>query len=173
MHPLPLELVSDNVDSLDRIGVSELVQSFMKCPACFNQLSEITVGRLTVDVCRGGCGGIWFDAFELQQVDEPGEPASEWLVNITRDPDVQVDANLKRSCPRCDGVKLKRQFFSPKRRVEIDHCPGCAGYWLDAGELEKIREEAGETAAEKRARQTAFSASVIRYLYKMQTGDRA
>ncbi len=144
----------------------------MKCPACFNLLSKLTVGKLTVDVCRGGCGGIWFDAFELQQVDEPGEPASEWLVNIGRVPAVHIDPNLKRSCPRCEGIKLMRQFFSPKRRVEIDHCPGCAGYWLDAGELEKIRQETGETATEKQARQTAFSPSVIRYLYQMRISDR-
>ena len=47
----------------------------MKCPACFNQLTEMQVGSLVVDVCDGGCGGIWFDAFELQQVDEEDEAA--------------------------------------------------------------------------------------------------
>jgi uncharacterized protein len=37
----------------------------MKCPACFNELTQLQVGSLVVDVCQGGCGGIWFDAFEL------------------------------------------------------------------------------------------------------------
>ena len=39
----------------------------MKCPACFNELTELQVGNLTVDACQGGCGGIWFDAFETAE----------------------------------------------------------------------------------------------------------
>ncbi|MHC4573105.1 MAG: zf-TFIIB domain-containing protein [Planctomycetota bacterium] len=30
----------------------------MNCPACSNQLQQMTVGNVTVDVCKGGCGGI-------------------------------------------------------------------------------------------------------------------
>jgi Zn-finger nucleic acid-binding protein len=32
-----------------------------------------------------------------------------------------------------------RHFFSVKKEVEVDECPGCGGFWLDAGELVKIR----------------------------------
>ena len=42
----------------------------MKCPACKNPLLEKDAEGMTLDVCYGGCGGIWFDAFELQRVDE-------------------------------------------------------------------------------------------------------
>jgi uncharacterized protein len=146
----------------------------MKCPACFNPLSSVTLGRLTVDVCRGGCGGTWFDAFELLQVDEPDESAGEWLVRIERDPRLQVDFSRKRSCPKCDGVKLMRHYFSPKRRVEVDECPGCGGYWLDAGELEKIRDEVGEIQRQKEAQAAShlqISGSVLRYIYQMRTGS--
>jgi len=144
----------------------------MKCPACFNSLSSTTIGKLTVDVCRGGCGGIWFDAFELQQVDEPQESAGAWLVDIERDPQLHVDTDRKRSCPKCDGVKLKRRYFSAKRRFEIDECPGCGGYWLDAGELEKVRDEMDETAREKEAKTISriqVSGSVLRYIYQLRT----
>ena len=147
----------------------------MKCPACFNELSQMTVGHLTVEICRGGCGGIWFDAFELQRVDEPQESGAEWLVNIERDPSLRVDHTRKRSCPKCAEIKLKRHYFSAKRRVEVDQCPGCGGYWLDGGELEKIRDEMGDTAREKEvqaANQTRVSASVIRYIYQMKTAAR-
>ena len=144
----------------------------MKCPACFNPLRSVTIGKLTVDVCRGGCGGIWFDAFELLQVDEPGEPAGEWLFDIERDPQLRVDFSRKRSCPKCDGVKLKRRYFSAKRRFEVDECPGCGGYWLDAGELEKVRDEMDETAREKEAKTISriqVSGSVLRYIYQLRT----
>ena len=146
----------------------------MNCPACDNELSPMTVGNLTVDVCRGGCGGIWFDAFELQRVDEPKETAGERLAGIERDPSLRLDPGRKRPCPRCAGIKLKRHFFSAKRRVEIDLCPGCGGHWLDAGELDKIREEVEETARDKEtraARQSCLSASVLRYIYGLSTGN--
>src|SRR2546421_6339465 len=111
----------------------------MKCPACFNELTETEVGCLSLDVCYGGCGGIWFDAFELQRVDEEQETAGELLLHIQRDESVVVDLARKRDCPRCRDVKLQRHFSSASRTVEVDECPNCAGYWLDAGEVAKIR----------------------------------
>jgi len=146
----------------------------MKCPACSNPLSSTTIGKLTVDVCRGGCGGIWFDAFELQQVDEPQESTGAWLVNVERDPTLRVDTSRKRACPKCEGVKLKRRYFSAKRRFEVDECPGCGGYWLDAGELAKVRDEMGETARQKEAQAISrmqVSGSVLRYIYQLRTGQ--
>jgi Zn-finger nucleic acid-binding protein len=143
----------------------------MKCPACFNELSLLQVGRLQVDVCQDGCGGIWFDAFELQRVDEEQEAADGPLLQLRRDPAVAVDFSRKRECPRCAGVKLQRHFFSAKRRVEVDECPNCAGCWLDAGELAQIRAERSETALTEQARQT-LSPEVIRYLYRLKTEGR-
>ena len=92
----------------------------MKCPACFHPLTQVQVGSLQVDVCQGGCGGIWFDAFELQRVDEERESAGEPLLQIQRDERVLVDPSRKRECPRCPGIKLQRHFFSAKRRIEVD-----------------------------------------------------
>lgn len=143
----------------------------MKCPACFNALTEVQVGHLLVDVCQDGCGGIWFDAFELQKVDEEGE-AGEPLLDVRRNPDITVDPNRKRECPRCAGVKLHRHFFSAKRRVQVDECPNCAGYWLDAGELAQIREEKTQAEATAQARQTSISPQFIRYLYRLENSDR-
>ena len=144
----------------------------MKCPACFNELSEMQVGRLVVDVCQGGCGGIWFDAFELQQADEEGEAAGEPLLHIQRDERVVVDSSCKRECPRCADIKLHRHFFSAKRRVEVDQCPNCAGYWLDAGELALIRTEKGLAASAAQGGHTNVSQEVIRYLYRLRTEGR-
>jgi len=145
----------------------------MKCPACFNDLTEMQVGSLAVDVCQGGCGGIWFDAFELQRADEEQEVAGERLLNIERDERIQVDPNRKRDCPRCSGVKLKRHFFSPQRRVEVDECPNCGGYWLDAGELAQIRLEKSQTTQKVKSSPTSISSDVIRYLYRLQAESRA
>ena len=144
----------------------------MKCPACFNELTEFRVGDFTVDVCQGGCGGIWFDAFELQKVDEERETAGEPLLHIQRDERLIVDQSRKRECPRCAGVKLHRHFFSAKRRVEVDQCPNCAGYWLDAGELALIRAEKSQVAIADHAGQSSVSTELIRYLYRLRTEQR-
>jgi len=111
----------------------------MNCPACQNMLQEITVSDVKVDVCKGGCGGIWFDNFELKKFDEPHESAGEELLDIERDPNIMVDHKKRLKCPKCDDVVMMRHFFSVKKEVEVDECPGCGGFWFDAGELGKIR----------------------------------
>ncbi len=130
------------------------------------------VGSLAVDVCQGGCGGIWFDAFELQRVDEALEGAGQSLLQIQRDARLVVDRSRKRECPRCEGIKLHRHFFSARRQIEIDECPNCAGYWLDAGELAQLRDEKAETAATEQLQASHLSAEAIRYLYRLQEERR-
>ena len=111
----------------------------MNCPSCNTNLEERTVGGITVDVCAGGCAGIWFDQHELQQVDEQHEHAGESLLDIARDPKLTIDVDARRTCPKCPDSVMMRHFFSIKRHVELDECPTCAGFWLDCGELREIR----------------------------------
>ena len=144
----------------------------MRCPACFNELTQLQVGSLVVDVCQGGCGGIWFDAFELQKVDEESEKAGEPLLHVRRNERLTVDQTRKRECPRCAGVKLHRHFFSARRRVEVDQCPNCAGYWLDAGELALVRAERAQAATAEQIGQSSISKDVIRYLYRLRAEGR-
>ena len=132
----------------------------MNCPVCANGLQPTTVGAVTVDVCVGGCGGMWFDNFELQKFDEPHEYAHELLFKVAVRQPLQVDPTQKRCCPKCEDMVMMRHFFSARRRVEVDECPNCGGYWLDAGELALIREEhqgeqEGEMAVEKYLAETS------------------
>lgn len=41
-------------------------------------------------------------------------------------------------CPKCPDIVMMRRYYSPLKLIEIDECPGCAGIWLDTGELSKI-----------------------------------
>ncbi len=125
----------------------------MLCPACDHALKSITVNDdVTVDVCEGGCGGIWFDRYELQHFDESHEEAGLALLDIETNPGTKIDHDKRFSCPKCDDQIMMRHFFSVKHEVEVDECPACAGFWLDAGELRQIRslyktlEEANEAA---------------------------
>ena len=110
----------------------------MKCPACGHALTQKNIDGVQLDVCDGGCGGIWFDWFELQKFDEPHEHAGE-LLEVSWDESVQTNHSEPFYCPRCEDTVMMRHFFSVKHEVEVDECPGCGGIWLDHGELEKIR----------------------------------
>lgn len=112
----------------------------MKCPACARKLTEIKVGTVALDVCQGGCGGIWFDAHELAHVNDQHRKSDRGL-QVTRDETIKVDDALPRLCPVCPRTKLVRRLFSLGTGVEMDCCPKCQGVWLDFGELETIQEE--------------------------------
>lgn len=111
----------------------------MKCPACGTPMEKMSVDNIMLDACTRGCGGVWFDRFELQRVDEGHESAGERLLELEGKPDVVVDHNKRRKCPRCKNAVLMRHFFSVKKEIEVDECPSCAGVWVDSGELRKIR----------------------------------
>lgn len=126
----------------------------MNCPACDDALQERTIDGVTVDVCDGGCGGIWFDKNELHHFDEPHESAGTQLLSVRRDPDRVVANSARYDCPRCERYVMQRHFFSVKMHVQIDTCPGCGGRFLDAGELSAVRslfdtEEERTAAAEE------------------------
>jgi Zn-finger nucleic acid-binding protein len=129
----------------------------MFCPACGRETTARTVGTLQVDVCDGGCGGIWFDHYELQKVDEQAESAGEQLLDVRRDADDLVDPEKRYTCPRCaDFPVLMRHFWSVERGVTMDECPGCGGIFLDAGELGSIRHEFGTHEAKEAAADAYF-----------------
>ena len=127
----------------------------MNCPACDRPLSHLDAGGgVFLDVCDGGCGGIWFDNHELQKFDEAAERPSSPVFEVAGDAAPSIEG--KRSCPRCEGQKMRRYWFSVARQVEVDECPRCGGDWLDAGELAKIRAEYSSAEAREDAAKAAF-----------------
>ncbi len=110
----------------------------MKCPACGNELTTSLAGAVAVDVCEGGCGGVWFDNFELRKIDEDGATA---IRSVTRDFNLFLNPAAKRQCPKCPDQVMLRRYFSRLRRTQIEECPNCAGIWLDAGEFDAIQAE--------------------------------
>lgn len=148
----------------------------MICPACQRELSHLDAGGgVFLDVCQGGCGGVWFDNFELQKFDEAHELPSSPVFAV--EPAAGVTAAVgkaaagdggavgragasgapKRLCPRCPGQKMRRYFFSAKRQIEVDECPCCGGDWLDDNELEKIRGEFATAEDREHAATALFS----------------
>ncbi len=113
----------------------------MKCPRCKQNLSkEIIIDintSLHVDSCNN-CGGKWFDAKELEQIDQLIEPTLFEIRNIPNKRE-QIKPMI---CPSCNGITVMRKAEHDRdKRVIIDYCSKCNGIWLDKGELQAIRKE--------------------------------
>jgi Zn-finger nucleic acid-binding protein len=126
------------------------------CPVCSNTMTTMEAEGITADVCAGGCGGIWFDWFELTRVDEVDESAGEKFLEVERDPTLKPDLSKRIRCP-LDGEIMMRHFHSVKRGALVDECPRCAGFWLDAGELATIRSEFATQEEREKAAQEYFA----------------
>jgi len=113
----------------------------MKCPRCECEMEiqnkDGIENSIEIDVCSK-CGGTWLDASELKHLDD------NFFVNLEEISykDVEpTDTDSEVHCPRCDGSPVLRKVTPPEfPDVVIDTCPTCSGFWLDKGEMDKLRE---------------------------------
>ena len=138
----------------------------MKCPCCTHQLEIVHSGKLQLEGCTSGCGGLWFDAGELEKVDEGFEGVAEELFRLVAHANVVIDREKQRYCPKCSSVALDRHCHDGAYQLELDLCDGCGGCWLDMGELVGVRhlndlrnaaQEAQEQFMEKLANDKAMA----------------
>lgn len=145
----------------------------MICPTCNGNLSTVEIESIELDVCKDGCGGIWFDRFELQKMDEPHEFTDENLISVLCVESPAGQGESKRyNCPKCKDIVMMRNFWSTKKEIEIDHCPKCAGYWLDEGELFKIRNQFKTEEERKQAASEYYSVLFDKDLLQMKQESR-
>jgi Zn-finger nucleic acid-binding protein len=115
----------------------------MKCPRCQIALQpRIYEADVQVDGCTE-CGGRWLDHRELERIEEAA--ANDYKEQLSR-PEYLLDRSyevaLQRSrseicCPRC-GQPMSKTECHPTSLVLVDLCPGCAGLWLDRGEVQAL-----------------------------------
>jgi Zn-finger nucleic acid-binding protein len=113
----------------------------MQCLRCGNEMDIQIKGDagevIELDVCPE-CSGTWLDARELAKIDD------NFFVNVEEIDyeNVQpttMDAEL--TCPRCwDTPVLRKVRPTVHPVVVLDTCPTCHGFWLDRGEMDKIRQ---------------------------------
>jgi Zn-finger nucleic acid-binding protein len=92
---------------------------------------------VVLDQCPG-CGGIWFDHFELYKARQ-GEADKIELLDAGN---LRTSSKIKNTgllCPR-DRVKLVH-FSDPlfPKDIIIARCPACNGFWLNRGEFTKYQ----------------------------------
>ena len=126
------------------------------CPACPGlPMKKLEIGtdpgRLTLDAC-GRCGGIWFDAGEVDRLRRLGVRAIETHVALTQEAYRKrcgsCDASYLRNadrCPACKAPNLLRcpscaKLLEPARTgaTKLDVCRNCRGVWFDSVELKEI-----------------------------------
>ena len=120
----------------------------MDCPKCpVGKLNELTIRlhvpgpdrQLKVDQCFT-CEGIWFDSGELEQYLVEKLKA----INSAAMPDEalqELDQQVGK-CPRCH-TPMSKQPSPTKRKVIVDYCRKCQGFWLDCTEVDRMEPRPG------------------------------
>lgn len=109
----------------------------LRCPICKQTMVPVQAGPAEIDVCKLGCKGLWFDAFELQAMDLPTADLTAALQDALKAAPRMHPPKLL-NCPRC--VKPLKPIRYRDTPIWVDFCSGCAGYFLDAGELQAIHQ---------------------------------
>src|SRR5215217_199809 len=117
----------------------------IECPVCSNTMTKMEAEGVRVDVCAGGCGGLWFDWFELARVDEAHESPGEKFLDVDRDPTLKVDLSKRIRCPRVHEIMM-RHFHSVKRGTLVDECPNAPA----TGSTPASSRESGPSSPPKR-----------------------
>jgi Zn-finger nucleic acid-binding protein len=107
----------------------------MRCPVCDVDLRQSDLGEhgfVVIDTCPK-CSGIWCDKTELDRLDD-----SVWT-DVEGSPLSKAAGHAARQCPRCSETM---EPLSPEddKDLVVDRCTSCGGFWLDHGELERMRQ---------------------------------
>lgn len=106
-----------------------------RCPNDDGDLRPVAARKrqgapIMLDQCEG-CGGLWFDKFELFAIDEKDALLLAQIdERALRQP---VGASEQPHCPRC-GAVLDR-FTDPNipANIQMLMCGACEGFWLNHG----------------------------------------
>lgn len=140
----------------------------LKCPACDQLLSEVTLGSVAIDVCDHGCGGVWFDGAELKKVEHEQRDAAGPVIKLRHHAPLEPKHEHVRRCPRCQTYKLERRIPRLGSAIEFDHCMHCHGYWLDQGALEKLIDENRFVSPGSPGKRIFVNLEVVRFIHTVK-----
>lgn len=105
----------------------------MNCPKCAAGLTKkYYKGMMEVDYCPN-CRGMWLDFNELDQLEDLAFDEDKYKGSLAHR---ECDSGCK--CPAC-GEQM-REFQYRLYDLKLDLCPEKHGFWLDAGEDERVIE---------------------------------
>lgn len=114
----------------------------MNCPKCKSELvKKFYKGMIEVDTCPQ-CRGMWLDFHELDQLEDITFNKDEHKGSL-----IHFQSKTNHPCPHCgnplDEFQYRLYDLHLDTCTENDH-----GFWLDAGEDERVMEIMQKRAAE-------------------------
>ena len=114
-----------------------------QCPDCHVSLRPITYEGIEIETCDT-CGGDFLDSHELGKIvqirqvkfNEQELQSIAQAEPITGVPVAEVDNPV--ICPKCVQA-MDPINYGHDSGIIIDRCALCGGFWLDAGELQKVQ----------------------------------
>jgi len=104
----------------------------MNCPKCRTVLKRDEYQGIEIDKCPN-CGGMWFDADELDDLEDQAFSVDNLKGSLIH---YAVETNWP--CPHCG--KFLKKFQYRLYSLELEYCESGDGFWLDAGEAERVLE---------------------------------
>jgi Zn-finger nucleic acid-binding protein len=109
----------------------------LRCPKCRSELAQVVLAGTEVDRCTG-CGGLWFDLLEHEQLRTA--PGVEALDSGDPATGARFDSVGLVRCP-VDDQPMVRMVDRARPSLWFESCPYCHGVFFDAGEFNEYREE--------------------------------
>jgi uncharacterized protein len=105
----------------------------MDCPKCAASLTKkFYKGVIEVDYCPN-CRGMWLDFNELDRLEDMVFDEDHFKGSL-----VHRECDVECKCPVCGGHMHEFQYRL--YNLKLDLCPEKHGFWLDAGEDERVLE---------------------------------
>src|SRR5512136_1336607 len=103
--------------------IIQIRYKIMICPACGKDALIVEYENIELDYCAA-CGGVWFDAGELELLLEAAGLGNErsFLEGVIKSPEAQI-AEKKRRCPICRR-KMKKVMINEEKKIITDICLG-------------------------------------------------
>jgi Zn-finger nucleic acid-binding protein len=105
----------------------------MNCPKCDAALvKKFYKGMMEVDYCPQ-CRGMWLDFHELDRLEDVAFDEDQFKGSLAH-----RERDVDGKCPACGGHMHEFQYRLYD--LNLDLCPEKHGFWLDAGEDERVME---------------------------------
>jgi Zn-finger nucleic acid-binding protein len=109
----------------------------MNCPKCSSAMAPIRHGEVEIDRCTS-CQGLWFDAFEHEELKELR--GAEQIDAVVPTATAVAAPPREVECPRC-SVAMIHMVVAGQPHIAYESCGVCHGVYFDAGEFRDFREE--------------------------------
>ncbi len=120
----------------------------MNCPHCAATLTpKFYKGMLEVDYCPQ-CRGMWLEEHELDRLEDTAFSQDEYKGSL-----LHRQQKSARPCPVCGDLMQEFQYRLYNLRLEF--CPQRHGFWLDAGEEQRVLQIMRQRAAEVQRKHSA------------------